>query len=389
MTGDVRLVAYLWHQRTAAVETRERLLALLASGADRLLIETCHRVELYAAVPADVGAGTWVEATSLGPDERASCTTLAGADAAAHLFEVAAGLDSTVAGETQILRQVRRTYLEAAAPHPLLARLFERALHVGREIRRTSGLSSERSVGSLAIDELVRLLPGAARATVLVVGAGEVGKLAVRSLTRRVGRVLVANRDRARAEAVAAGHGARAIALSEVAAEIRSVDAVVSAADTRGDVLTPAVLRPRLAAGPLVLIDIAVPRSVSAETRTLDGLVYRSIDDLPGAQSVVPAHLLQAARDRCAVEAERFVLERGPESGEAIRALRARADLVRTAKLERAMKRLGHLSERDRRIVTALSQTLTNALLHAPTVALRERGADAPDAGDRFDSLPR
>jgi glutamyl-tRNA reductase len=107
----------------------------------------------------------------------------------------------------------------------VLARLFERALYVGREIRRTSGLSSERTVGSLAVDEVIRLLRDPRSATVLVVGAGEMGKLAVRALERRVGRILVANRDASRAAAVAATSGATAIPLAEIALRLTEVDA--------------------------------------------------------------------------------------------------------------------------------------------------------------------
>lgn len=377
MTEDVRAVACLWHQRTAAIGTRERLLDTLAPGADRLLLETCHRVEVYAAVPRGRDARGWVDETlRLDEEERSSLRIAEGAEAIAHLFEVAAGLDSAVAGEPQILRQVRRSYLGAAPAHPYLARLFERALHVGREIRRTSGLASERSVGSLAVDELLRLVPGPLAASVLVIGAGEMGKLAVRSLARRVGRVIVANRDRDRAEAVAATGDATAIALSDIGAELEHVDAVISAADTRGAVLTPELLAPRLAMGPLVVIDIAVPRSVAGDARALRSMVYRSVDDLPGASARAPDAAVGAARERCAEEAAHFVEERIPETLDAIRAMRSAADRVRAEKLERALHRLGHLSARDRQIVEALSSTITNALLHEPTVALRRQRVD-------------
>jgi glutamyl-tRNA reductase len=390
VTGDVRVVACLWHQRTAAIGTRERLLDTLTPAADRLLVETCHRVEVYAAVATERGALRWVDdELRLGPEERASLRVIEGVDAVAHLFAVAAGLDSAVAGEPQILRQVRRSYLEAPSPHPLLARLFERALHVGREVRRTSGLSSERSVGSLAVDEVLGLLRDPRSATVLVLGAGEMGKLAVRSLERRVGRVFVANRDPARAAAVAATSGATAIPLSDVVGLLRDVDAVVSAADTRGAVLDAASLAPRARIRPLLIVDIAVPRSVDAQVRALDGVVYRSVDDLPGAGLPASDPAVRDALARCSEAAVRCLDERVPETLATIRELRAGAERVRTEKLERALGRLGHLTARDRRIVEALSTTLTNALLHSPTVALRQRHADPAAARALFGRSPR
>ncbi len=294
-----------------------------------------------------------------------------------------------MAGEPQILRQVRRSYLEAPSPHPLLARLFERALHVGREVRRTSGLSSKRSVGSLAVDEVLGLLRDPRSATVLVLGAGEMGKLAVRSLERRVGRVFVANRDAARAAAVAATSGATAVPLSEVAGLLRDVDAIVSAADTRGAVLDATSLAPRARIRPLVIVDIAVPRSVDAQARALDGVVYRSVDDLPGAGLVASDPVVRDALARCAEEAVRCFDERVPDTLAAIRELRAAGERVRTEKLERALGRLRHLTARDRRIVEALSTTLTNALLHSPTVALRHRDADPAAARALFGRSPR
>jgi glutamyl-tRNA reductase len=390
VTGDVRVVACLWHQRTAAIGTRERLLDTLTRGADRLLLETCHRVEVYAVVPSDRDAVEWVDETlGLDLEERSSLRLAEGAEAITHLFEVAAGLDSAVAGEPQILRQVRRAYVSAAPAHPHLARLFERALHVGREIRRTSGLASERSVGSLAVDELLRLVPGPAAATVLVVGAGEMGKLAVRSLARRVARVIVANRDRDRAESIAASGDATAIGLLEIGTELPNVDAIVSAADTRGALLTRELLSRRLGSGPLVVIDIAVPRSVAGDARALRGVVYRSVDDLPGASARAPDAAVRAARARCAEDASRFVEERLPTTLDAIRGMRAAADRVRVEKLERALHRLGHLSARDQRVVAALSSTITNALLHEPTVALRKQRADPATTRALFERGPR
>jgi glutamyl-tRNA reductase len=367
------LVARVAHQRDAALDTRERLLATLTDAPGRVVLATCHRVEIYETVDR-------VEAV---PEMR----TLVAEDAAAHLFRVATGLDSAIAGEAQILRQVRGVY--EAAPgdlHPMLRRLFERALHLGREIRRTTRLGDvHRSVGSLAVDAALQGLADPASATVLVIGAGEMGKLAVRALSHRVARVLVANRDRARAETVAAMGGAAALSLDHIPGALARADAVVSAADTRGTLLTRALLSSRLRDRTLVIVDIAVPRSVAADARDLAGLRYRSVDDLTGETAAVPARVVALAAERCSREAVEFMREwRERAATEAIRDVRASAESLRRAQLERALRRLGHLGERDRRIVEALSTGLTNAILHAPTVALREEPERSDSARELF-----
>ncbi len=373
MALEAQLVARVVHQRDAALDTRERLLGTLGNAPGRVILATCHRVEVYETV----------DEVAPVPEMR----TLVGGEAAAHLFRVAAGLDSAIAGEPQILRQVRAAYEAAAGDlHPVLTRLFERALHVGREIRRGTQLGEvRRSVGSLAVDDALRTLDDPTSATVLVIGAGEMGKLAVRALSRRIARVLVANRDRARAEIAAATSGAAVLGLEDVPAALANADAVISAADTRGALLTRALLSARLRERPLVIVDIAVPRSVAEDARELAGLRYRSVDDLADGNTNVPASDIALAAERCSREAVAFMREwRERGAAEVIRDVRARAESLRQAQLERALRRLGHLGERDRRIVEALSTGVTNAILHAPTVALREEPSRSDSARELF-----
>lgn len=373
MPDQTQLVARVVHQRDAALDARERLLVTLPHGPGRVVLATCHRVEVYE--------------TAERAEQVAEMRTLVDDEAAAHLFRVAAGLDSAIAGEPQILGQVRAAYEQATGPlHPMLGRVFERALHVGREIRRTTRLGDvRRSIGSLAVDDALRQLEHPARATVLVIGAGEMGKLAVRALSRHVAHVLVANRDRARAEIVAALNDAVALSLDDVPKIVAGVDVVISAADTRGALLTRELLSNRLRRGPLAIVDIAVPRSVAEDARALDGLRYRTVDDLVAESVDVPASDVAHAAERCSREAVAFMREwRERAAIDAIRDVRAQADALRQAHLERALRRLGHLGERDRRIVEALSTGVTNAILHAPTVALREEPARGEVARELF-----
>ncbi len=348
------------------------------------MLATCHRIEIYGVLPELLSPLEYL--SGLGAVDLPPPEIHTGPAALAHLFAVAAGLDSAVAGEPQILAQVRHAYRGSGASHPLLVAAFARALYAGRTIRAAYGLASARSVGSLAVDAIVSRLGDAERATVLVIGAGEMGKLAVRALGRRVARVVVANRDVGRATALAEAYDAEAIPLAGVPDALARADGVVSAADTRGAVLSADLLAARLRLPrSLVVVDVAMPRGIDGAGRALLGDRYTSVDDLPGASARVPGETLRAARERCEAEAARFWSERAPQHIDAIRTLRASAERVRAEKLSRALHRLSHLSERDRRVVEALATTITNALLHEPTVALREQRADPRAARALFE----
>lgn len=387
-----RLALLHLHQRSAPLDAREALAAIAerapASG-DLVGLLTCHRVELYAAVAIDVAPRAHI-ARQLGVAEPplADGEIVVDAEAARHLFRVSCGLDSAVRGEGQILGQVRRTYDAARARHrlhPVLSEAFQTALRLARELRATSALGGvRRSVGSLAVDEALRLAPDAATGTALVVGAGEVGKLASRALRARVRRLVIANRDRRRAETLGAELGAQAVGLEGLDAALAEADVVISAADTRGALLTRERIAARVASAPLVLVDIAVPRSVDLETRSLPGLVYRSVDDFSSDADPALAAAMAEAEARCAAEAQAFLARvRGREAAATIRRLRGRAERVRREQLSRALAKLRHLDARDRDIVEAFSATLMNALLHDPTVALRA----APDRAEAAQEL--
>jgi glutamyl-tRNA reductase len=370
------------HQRDASLDARERLSALVSAAPRRrdvVTVLTCHRVEAYAAIPASTDAPAFF-ADRFGPDAFGLTARVATDTAAvAHLFRVATGLGSVIVGEGQIARQIRRAYDAARGSEvdPMLAALFQRALHLARVLRAGTPLGDvRRSIGSLAVDHALRQVADPARATALVLGAGEIGKLAARALAQRVGRLVIANRDAQRAAELADGIGAQAVGLDRLAAALVDADVVISAADTRGQILTRELLEPRAAARELVLVDIAVPRSVAGDTRSLPGLLYADVDDLATAASNVAEDVVAAAARRCDDEATAFMRwldER--ESAATIHAIHGRAEAIRDRQLTRALRRLGHLSDRDREVVASLATSLTHALLHEPTVRLRR----APD----------
>lgn len=385
--SSARLALLHLHQRTASLDARERLTQVASAVAPRgdvIALLTCHRVEIYAAIPPNSDPNAEL-AERLGSDDPVlgeARIVLDGA-AATHLFRVAVGLDSAIVGEGQIANQVRRTY-DAARERGLdliLGGLFQRALHLARTVRATTPLGSvRRSIGSLAVDEALRHVADPPQATALVIGAGEIGKLAARALAHRIGRLIVANRDAARASEVAVSIGAEAIGLDELGPALDRSHVVISAADTRGAVLTRSLLQPRATRGGLAVVDIAVPRSVAEDARTLPGLVYRDVDHFAIEASTVPEEVVAMAERRCADEAASFMAWlRERERVDTIRALRERADAIRARQLARSLRHLHHLSERDREVVRALAASLTHALLHEPTVRLR-RSADVEGA---------
>ena len=386
-----RIVLLHLHQRAAALEARERIAtaAVAAAGPDCLVLATCHRVELYLALPLEADARTVIaERTGLDAGDVASLTLYEDEAAVAHLFRTTCGLDSAVRGEAQIAGQVRAAYdatRAAGAVHPGLARPLERALALARDVRTTLlGDNDRRSVGSLAVDEALRHLRAPTTATVLVVGAGEIGKLASRALGTRIGTLLIANRDPERAATIAAVCGGRTVAWDELGPAIRVADAIISAADTRGAILSADALRLRAAERTLVVVDLAVPRSVAEDARTLPGLLYRSVDDLAATADLEPA-LLDAIASRCDAAVQAFAAETRERGAAAtIGELREQAEQLRSTQLARALARLGHLPERDRRVVEALASGLTNALLHQPTLALKADPDRAAAARELF-----
>lgn len=375
------------NQRDADIGVRERFAqaASAVHGPDALVVLTCHRAEVLVAGPASAET----LARRLGTDLPATGHLRTEREALLHLLRIACGLDSAVVGEAQILGQLRRAFEAARAEgglDPSIGLVARRALELGRELRRTTSLGSvRRTLGSLAVDAALAGLPDPSSATVLVIGAGEVGKLALRALGART-NVIVANRDAARGASVAAEHGAAAIPLDRIDDVLAGAAAVIAAADTRGTVLTPERLRGRLARGPLTIVDLAVPRSVPAETRTLPGLRYIDVDGLAtAAGDELDEATIAAIEARCAAAADALAGElRARAAGSVISALRDRAEAIRAAQLERALARLGHLPERDRRVVESLAESLTHALIHEPTVRLRESPEREASARDLF-----
>ena len=399
LTGLSHQTASL-EEREAATLRGERLpdaLARLARVAgEGAILSTCNRTEIYAYTDGDPAAvAAMLRAELLGSaGANAHWYTRSGADAAGHLFRVAAGLDSLVPGEVQILGQIKEAWAAAHAAGvagPICSALFQRALAAGKRVRTTTAISAlPASISYAAVTLVRRILGGLEGRRVLVIGAGTMGEAVARCLMENgAGTLLVANRHAERAVALAAAHGGAAVTWAELPAALAAADVVISATDAPGFVLPLEMLR-RAVHGrpetPLHLIDLAVPRDIDPQCARLPGVFLHNIDDL---REVVDAGL--AAR-RAALPAATAIVDEEAAAFRAwldsrraaptIEALRRRADAIRQNETEWALSHLNDLSERDRQIVEALAARLVGKLLHEPTVRLRQL-AGAPE-GDTY-----
>jgi glutamyl-tRNA reductase len=379
-----RLLAVGVSHHHAPLEVRERLYLqdgqaaeLAAELGDAVVLSTCNRTEVYLA-----GADPERVRKEL---ERRSGLELGGVlaqwddgEAVSHLFRVAAGLDSLVPGESQILGQVREAYdsaRRAGATSALLNRLFEEALRAGKRVRTEAKLHElPDSVAASAVELGARELDGVEGRRALLFGAGRMSELAARDLRARGAEVVVSSRTLESAQDLADRVGGRAAAFDAVAVELPEADLVISATRCPYPILHAEAVRPREKA--LVLVDVAVPRDLDPAIARLDGCTLFDIDAL-GEGLVGREEDVREAEAIVAEEAARFAeWRRARDAADAIRDLRQRAEEIRSEELARAGSRLAELSPRERETVETLTAQIVNKLLHAPTVRAKETGSE-------------
>jgi len=373
---------------------------LAGEDSEAVALSTCNRTELYLACEDPAGAlerGATALATLAGlpaGELEGSLYTLLDEAAVFHLFRVAAGLDSMIRGEGQILGQIRSAYeaaQEAAATGPALHRLFRHALRAGKRVRTETGIAENPASVSTAAAELVERVFEDIRGTnVLLLGAGKIGELAALELVARgASGIVVANRSLERASRLVERFGARATSLEALEEELALADVVVASTSSAGYLVTAAQVERALGGRrerPVFFIDIAVPRDLDPAINDLPGCYLYDIDDL---QQVVAesAEGRTEETDRAeaivADEAEQFrAWQRSRDVVPAITSLRELAETIRAQELARAEPRLGALSPRERRAVESLTTQIVNKLLHLPTVRLKEAAAAPTGAVD-------
>ncbi|MGH2626219.1 MAG: glutamyl-tRNA reductase, partial [Anaerolineales bacterium] len=403
MAGSVLHCLGLNH-RTAPVRIREavalddgRQRQLLAGRGERpglgpeqakelTVLSTCNRVELYAVMETDspdplrtmLSESSRLDEPILMPH----LYHLKGADAARHLLRVAAGLDSLVVGEPQILGQVagaHRLALQMGAAGPILTRVFQTAIHAGKRARAETTISrNPATVSSLAVALAAREVANLAAAQVLVIGAGEMAELVVEALRKRkVTSITVINRTQARAQELAARWHARPHAYADLDGALHRADIVISSTGARHTVVYAQAVRRAMRGRegrPMVLIDIAVPRDVDPEAANLPGVRLHDLDRL---QDQV-AHSLdirarQVPRVEALVEEELADFSawlNGLSLTPIIAAVHRKAEAIRKRELAVVLRRLLNLDEREARRIEAFSRAIVKKLLHDPTMSL-------------------
>jgi glutamyl-tRNA reductase len=354
-------------------EQAEAVAARLAEGGrEAVCLSTCNRTELYvAASEAEQAERDAVELlASLGPELEPALYRLQDRAAAHHLFRVAAGLDSLVPGEGEILGQVRLAH-ELGTTGPLLDRVFRQALHAGRKVRAQTAIGQSPASVSAAAAALAEQVFGTLEGrSILLLGAGKVSEQAARNLRSRGAEIsLVANSKTGR---------------ERIDEQLAAVDVVIASTSAPGLVLeastTADVLRPRRGRR-LLLVDLAVPRDLDPAIGELEGCYLYDIDDLE--QIVVETLSLrrreaERAEAIVAAEAEKFhEWHASLDVVPAIASLRARAEEIREAELQKAESLLGRLDEGQRRAVEAVTAQIVNKLLHLPTVRMKQAAAAA------------
>lgn len=400
------LLLGLNHQ-TASIALRERLalneqairsaLARLACGhlpapfGELVILSTCNRTELYVASGHHAFAEleaflSEVSGVSVDVFQR-HVYRLADMDAARHLFEVAAGLDSLVIGEPQILGQIVRA-LELARGQNMagatLNRLFQAAIHAGKRVRTETHISrNPASVASLAASLAERVVYPIAEVQVVILGAGEMAELAVEALRKRGARkILVLNRTLERARALAERWGADIATFERMDEALAVADILISSTGAPHLILTEDTLRAAMSARPqrpLALIDIAVPRDIDPNAANIPNVTLYDMDHLhEKLQGALAERQAEAPKARGILDEELAEFAEHLHSLEIlplIADIRQQAESIRKAMLEKTLRRLPDLTEDERARIEAMTQALVKQILHIPTRRLRAEAA--------------
>jgi glutamyl-tRNA reductase len=386
------------NHQTAPVSLRERVafadhalpaalaaLRALPSVREVALLSTCNRTELYAV--ADDQGNALCDWLASHPDDAGDLHAYLyqhrGADAVRHLFRVATGLDSLVLGEPQILGQVKQAWSAARGAGALggqLDRLFQQSFVTAKRARTDTRIGANPvSVASTAVRLAQESFARPADSAVLLIGAGETIELIARHLAQaQVKRLLVANRTLVHAQELAQRHGGIALPLSEIDRHLAEVDIVFSATASREPVVRRAQVAAALARRkhrPMLLLDLAVPRDIEPDVATLKDAFLYTVDDLERAVEDNRQGRREAAEAAEAIvdlQVARYVevLAAGTRNAP-LKRLRAHGESTRVEVLARARQQLA-AGQPPEAVLDFLAHTLTNRLLHAPTVALRE-----------------
>ena len=370
---------------------------LFGSVAEMVILSTCHRVEIYTVSREE----TFHELETFLSEARGTVRDeftrhlyyCKDEDAARHLFHVAAGLDSLVVGEPQILGQVTRALELARGQNtagPVLNRLFQLAIHAGKRVRTETGISrNSTSVSSLAASLSQRVVQDIRGAQIVILGAGETAELAVEALIKRgASRILVVNRTLENAHSLAYRWGAQATTFENLSAALASADILIASTGAPHTILTTEIVNQVMQTRqhrPLALIDIAVPRDIDPEAADIPHVRLYNIDHLNAQlEHSLAERMAEIPQVKAILEEELFQFTGYVKSLEMIPIIadvRQQAELIRQKVLEKTLRHLPDLTEIERNRIEAMTQALVKKLLEAPTHRLRAE-ASCPHASE-------
>jgi len=395
--------------KTAPVDIREKLtfpanvqeeaIGLLTDGSDvieAVIVSTCNRTEIYAVTVAeddglDAIVSFLVDYHSLPRDVLEKYLySRRGEDVVRHLFRVVSSLDSMVIGEAQILGQLKEAYehsFEHNGTGRVFNKLFRQSFEVGKRVRSETAIGeSAVSVSYAAVELAKKVFDDLSGRVVLLLGAGKMSELTARHLVcNGVAKVFVTNRTYERACELAERCSGEPVSYDRLFERMGDADIVISSTAATEYVVTAEevaqVMRGRRGR-PLFFIDIAVPRDIDPEVNNVDDVFLYDIDSLNGVvQSNLSDRMQEAKRVEAIIAEEITAFETWLDSMEVVptvAAMRAKAERIRQIEMEKALKRLGGLSEKEIQTVEALTASIVNKMLHGPTNRLKTA------AGDRY-----
>jgi glutamyl-tRNA reductase len=401
------------NHKTAPIEVRERIaisrddlpettraLAAVPGVAECMIVSTCNRVEILAAVETDAAGLAGFLQRHFGLDPALLAPHLyehRDQEAVRHLFRVAASLDSMVVGEPQILGQVKEAFAVAHAAGTIggqLEHLLQSTFAAAKKVRTETEIGSNSvSIASVAV-ELARKIFGSLQGrTVFLVGAGKMSELAARHLVQQgAGAILVTNRTLERARRMAESFAGQVIPFEQLYEAASQADIVISSTGAPHPIFRREhgqAFMHRRRNRPMFFIDIAVPRDVDPAMGKLEGIFVYDIDDL---QAVAAAHMVERSREATdaealiAAEVERFQQRMLTVNvAPAIVALQLQAEEIRQTEMRRAQARLASLNAEQLAAVEALTRGLVNKFLHPPMQALKQAARENDAA--RLESL--
>ena len=361
-----------------------------------VILQTCHRVEVYGVAEDSVKDGSvnrilryWSARVGVSFDVLSRVYEFyEGREALAHLFSLAAGLESMVVGEDQILGQVRTAYVRAkklGSVGHVLDRTFMKAVNTGRRVRSETRINEGSvSVSSAAVDLAARELGGLESVRALVIGAGEAASIAADALRRRRAKeIVIANRSLDKGAALAGEVSGRAVGLDAVYRVLPSVGLVVAAVSVDKPVVEARLARKALAGrgdSRLLVVDISQPRAVEEAVGLVRGVVLRNIEDLKAVvEENVQRRRAEAEKARLLVAEELELFERElswvlvePLVSAIYRSLEA----VRRREFDRAVRKMGESDVRKRLVVERFSKELVERIMRVPTEELKRAALD-------------